>query len=281
VFTEVFQQVFTDVLSWTFTNHHYDDFRKFCLGAKQISGTAGITWTDRSLFQDLERDFSAVKAGANLNMVTATNHGDYRVVEVLAFPVGAERIPVAYTTSSGLLGTLIVGDYGEVTFDSPIRPDLPEGEVLTLTSGSNAGSYRLQEYVGEIVGPVGDPHGLEILSTDTNNPVKITTVKPHRLVDGQGIAIMGNTDPGLNGLRSVNSIISSTEFTVNHPGIGGIDGKVLVYCAKAKVAMGLLRLDKRMTEAATGQSYTVVVDRLGVRTPQVVTGEDVSSYFYL
>jgi hypothetical protein len=46
-----------------------------------------------------------------------------------------------------------------------------------------------------------------------------------------------------------------------------------------RVAPCTLILDRRLTPA-TGQTYAVDVDRLGVRTPQVVVGEDASIQFW-
>lgn len=50
---------------------------------------------------------------------------------------------------------------------------------------------------------------------------------------------------------------------------------------QVRVAVSLLRVDKRMPQAATGQSYTIEVDRLGIRVPMCVDEEDVSAQFYL
>lgn len=48
-----------------------------------------------------------------------------------------------------------------------------------------------------------------------------------------------------------------------------------------RVALSLLRLETIQPSAATDQAYRVGVDRLGVRVPQFVTGEDVSAQFYI
>lgn len=281
VFTEVFEQMFTDTLTWNLQDHHYDDFRKFCVGAKEITGTAGITWTDRSLFQDLQRDFSSIKAGATLIIPTGTNAGTFRVTEILQFPIGADTTSVAFTTTSGISGNLVVGSYGEIVSDTLFPGNLSEGEVITIVSGSNAGSYRMAEFLGTTTGPIGNPRGIEITSSDSSNPVIVTTGKPHGLTTGQTVYIMGNTDPALNDEWTVLSTPSTTTFTVNKAGTGGIDGKVVLPTYEARVAASLLRLDKRMSTTATGQSYTVTVDRLGVRTTQTVTGEDASVFFYI
>lgn len=49
---------------------------------------------------------------------------------------------------------------------------------------------------------------------------------------------------------------------------------------RVRVAVGILRVDTRMPFEASGQSYVVEVDRLGVRVPMPVAGEDASEQFY-
>ena len=48
---------------------------------------------------------------------------------------------------------------------------------------------------------------------------------------------------------------------------------------EVRVAPSLLRTERRMTVAASGQTYRVAVDRLGVATPQTVQSEDATLYF--
>jgi len=48
-----------------------------------------------------------------------------------------------------------------------------------------------------------------------------------------------------------------------------------------QVAPCLLQLGSRMIQPTTGQSYRVSVERLGIRVPYTVLGEDVSAQFYL
>lgn len=50
---------------------------------------------------------------------------------------------------------------------------------------------------------------------------------------------------------------------------------------RVKVAPCILQTTYRMPQAASGQSYTVVVERLGVKVPFAVQGEDASSQFWL
>lgn len=60
---------------------------------------------------------------------------------------------------------------------------------------------------------------------------------------------------------------------------GGPVGKAAGPATRVRVAPCLLRLDRRMRYAATGQSYTVAVDRLGVQEPRAVQEEDATRFF--
>jgi len=89
-----------------------------------------------------------------------------------------------------------------------------EGEVLTITTGPNSGSYRLDVLLGANGGPIAQV-----------------------------------------------------------PAGSGVTG--------VQVAPCILQLNSRMIQPATGQSYRVSVERLGIRVPYTVLGEDASAQFYL
>jgi len=231
LFTEAFGAMFSASSSWSMDNYYYDDFRRFCCGAKNVSGTAGITWTDRTLFSDTSREFDQIKAGAELVVTSGPNGihvggvegtsastdrrhiGRYRVADVLNFPVGTDAVARAYTTSpTNLSGSATVSD-DAITDTSQDWSAAVEGETLTFTEGPNAGSYRLKAVLGNSGGPVG----------------------------------------------------ASTT------GAG----------TRVQIALCLLRIERRMRQAVSGQSYAVAVDRLGVQEPHAVTGEDASIFFVL
>ena len=169
LFKDAFGDLFTDTYSWEMDNYYYQDFRRFWLGAEKITGTAGETLTDRSLFQDTSRDFTSISAGATLQVLTGPNSqvvsltdeghvGQYRVREVLTFPVGADTTARVYTTSGGLTGSATVEE--DVLVDvSQDWSQAAEGEVLTLATGPNAGTYRLKTVLGPSGGPVGEATG--------------------------------------------------------------------------------------------------------------------------
>lgn len=212
LFREVVEVVSEDQDTWGIDTYYYDDLRKYCLGAKEVTGSAGETMTDRTLFRDPSRSFRQVAAGAWLVVAAGTNAGRYRVKDIIPFPVGDDTVARAYTTSpTGLAGTAIVsGD--TLTDTSQNWANAVEGETVTITEGSNKGTYLLDVVLGAGGGPVG------------------TAVGPATAV---------------------------------------------------RVYPSLLRLERRLPVAATGQAYTVTVDRLGASTPKAVSAEDASAQFYL
>ena len=155
LFTETFSPLFSEEVSFDFESYYYEDFRKYCLGIREITGTTGVTLTDRSLFSDPTRDFSSVLPGATLTILTGINSngagtveagwvGQYRVTEVRTFPSGDDRMARVYTTVGGLSGTATVT--GDVVADPLQDWSLaPEGDILTFASGPNAGQYRIRQ----------------------------------------------------------------------------------------------------------------------------------------
>lgn len=201
----------TDGMSWEMDTYYYDDLRKFCYGAKEISGT-GDTLSGRFQFSDPDVSFESISVGAVLQITSGTNVGLYEVTEIRHFPFGDDATARAYTTSpTGLSGTATVsGD--EITDSTQDFGAAEEGEILTFTEGPNAGSYRLQDLLGPNGGPLSDED-----------------------VVGPGTEV--------------------------------------------RVSPSILVVDKRMPSVETGQSYTVTVDRLGVRSPKDKDAEDVSWQF--
>lgn len=167
LFSEAFADLFVDEMSWDMTTYFYDDFRKFCDGAKNIVGQ-GDTLEDRGLFTDPNLDFRSVCPGAVLEILSGPNIppsqggvdefnlGRYLVREVLRMPIGAESTPRAYTTSpTGLAGSGTIGDNGEVTDGAQDWSNVVEGEILTILGGSNAGEYRIDTLLGTNGGEPG------------------------------------------------------------------------------------------------------------------------------
>lgn len=212
LFKDAFGTLFQDTMSWDMEMFYYEDFRKYCLGAKEITSTVGETLTDRRLFSDPTRDFSSIQVGSTLEIFTGPNIGVYRVEEILVLPFGTDATARAYTTSpTALSGTVTVSN-NDLTDSSQDFRNAVEGEIITITAGPNAGKYRLDTLLGTEGGPVG-------FSTAAN-PITQVRLSP-----------------------------------------------------------SILRLNVRMPQTTTGQTYSVSVDRLGVQTPKDITSEDVSIFF--
>ena len=178
LFRDVFGALFSDEMSFDYDIYHYEDFRKFWVGAKSLTGI-GTTLNDRTLFRDVDRDFSSIKPGASLSITTGPNsfsekaqdsgkYGKFRVVDVLTFPVESSP-PAAFTTSSGLSGYVSVSG-GVITamkkvgtvFEEDLDQDFSkaeEGEILSILEGPNLGEYRLVTVLGSNGWKVGFASG--------------------------------------------------------------------------------------------------------------------------
>ena len=154
LFREIVGSVFDDTSDWTLQSFYYDDFRKYCRGAKFLSGISGDTLTDRTLFTDPTRSFRNVSIGSLLYIVGGANNGSYRIREVLSI-LFDDIIERSYITSpTGLSGKATV--IGGVIKDPLINfATTVEGETLTFIEGLNAGTYRLERVLGNNGGLVG------------------------------------------------------------------------------------------------------------------------------
>lgn len=175
LFLESMQNAIEDTALWDISQYYYDDFRRFCGGAKQVTGSSGETLVDRRLFSDTSREFKSVLSGASLEITSGVNTGIYRVSEILGLPVGTDAVARSYTTSpTGLSGTLtVVGD--DLTDSAQNWALAVEGEVLTILTGPNAGSFRLHTVLGLEGGPVGFATGPETSVRVAKSLLRVTT----------------------------------------------------------------------------------------------------------
>jgi hypothetical protein len=213
LFTDAFEKVADDEdgLSFALDTYYYDDARKYCEGAKEVSGT-GMVLPSRTLLTDPSLSFYSVRPGAVLRVPGGVNAGQYTVTALVALLGGTDTTPRAYTTTpTGLTGTLTASGPDTLTDPSQNWGLAVENEQVTITGGANAGTYRLDTVLGSTGGAVGSSG-----------------------VSGTGVRVSPST----------------------------------------------LKIDRRFP--STGSTpYTVDIDRLGVRSPQTVTGEDASVQFYL
>ena len=315
LFTEAFGSIASASPSWEMSNYHYADFRKFCCGAKNVAGTAGVTWTDKALFSDTSREFDQIQAGADLVVLSGPNSihaggiegtsvstdryavGRYRVRDVLAFPVGTDATPRAYTTSpSGFTGKATVNvDVIEDAYSLGVLAN----NLLKVTD-TTAVRFLAGEFFicigSDLFTPVGvvvfsaDPgsgDGVEYLTAISgSDPVGRLKFGSQLLIDyaDAAVAYVGDWASAVEGeaLTFTEGLNAGTYRLKTLLGnSGGPLGDATGPGTQVRVAYSLIRTERRMKQAATGQQYTVVVDRLGVQEPQVVDGEDASVFFVL
>jgi hypothetical protein len=159
LFRDAFEKVADDGggLSLDIDSYYYEDLRKWCLGAERIEGSLGTTLQDRTLFSDPSYSFSSIRRGALLKVLTGPNAGQYRVTALRVLVSGEDPTPTPYTLSVGGGGSLVALT-GEVVFDAGRDwGALPLDTQLTILSGPNAGTYRLDTVLGSTGGPIGSP----------------------------------------------------------------------------------------------------------------------------
>lgn len=169
LFSEIVDEI-SESVSYNHDNFYYEDYRKYCSGLRQISGSLGETLENRFLFRDVTRSFDSVKIGSNLTILTGDNstsyssddsgrYGHYKVTGLPGFPYPNDNSAVPFITQpSDFNGILTVTS--EYTFEG-IETDIglwSEGEVLIIESGLNKGSYRVSEVLGNNGGFLGRPN---------------------------------------------------------------------------------------------------------------------------
>lgn len=156
LFRDAFDKVADDTGGFSFDleAYHYADLRKWCLGAKSVSGS-GDTLSTRTLFSDPAVSFSEVRVGAKLTLLSGVNKGSYKVSGTQALPGGLDDVPRAYTTSTGGSGTLTALSSNSVHDPAQDWGLFAPGTTLTISAGPNAGTYRLETVLGQQGGPIG------------------------------------------------------------------------------------------------------------------------------
>lgn len=251
-----------------------------------LTSAGGDTLSDRRLFSDVTRDFSALSVGAVLTILPAA-----------------------------------MAEAGSVTQNSTTVEDLTtnfialgikEGDVFRVASGPNAGDrvvksitdgQHLEVYV--VFAATETPVVWQIFSPNTGH-YQVREVLSIPLPEDPVSRFYQTSPTGLTGNLVVEGGVftdSSVDFSAavageiltlqEGPNAGDYRLKTLTGNDGGPIgtAVGpgnsvipapcLLRLDRRMPEEAIGQAYSVTVDRLGVKQPKQVFGEDVSLYFTL
>lgn len=149
------------------------------------------------------------------------------------------------------------------------------GAVLVITTGPNAGPYRVREVL-RIPYPSDErsrsyttsPTGLSGSATTVNGILVDPLQDFSSCVEGEMVTISSGPNAGSYRIEMLLG-----------PG-GGIPGLVDGPSSKVRLDYSMLRIEGRMPHVTSSQSYTVDVDRLGVKEPRHILNEDVSGQFY-
>ncbi len=181
LFRDAFSETGETGLSLDIEPYYYDDARKYWLGDKRIANTGGRILTNRTLLSDTSVSFAAVRAGAVVNILEGTNVGRYTVRQTQALIAGADSVYRAYTTSpSNLTGTALALNATDLEDPTQDWGDAVLDEIITISTGPNAGSYRLERVLGHnggIIAPTVTLSGTKvrlsqsILKLDRRAPV--------------------------------------------------------------------------------------------------------------
>lgn len=237
----------------------------------------------RNMFREVWRELATDSATFNLN---SAYYDDLR-----KYWWGAARM-------TGLLGETLAD---RTLFSDPTRSfaRISVGAALTVLSGPNAvnASNTDQNTVGRytvtdiLTFPVPSDRATVAFTTIPNGLTGYIQITGTNTLQAMVFDVATNQyvpDTAFNWVGiDENEILYITEG-VNEGNyrfdalLGNNGGPVLTAVGpayQARMAPSLLRLDRRMRYSASLQQYEVVVDRLGVLTPNAVTSEDVSAYF--
>lgn len=189
LFREIWGPVFSDSWSSTMTSYYYDDLRKNWQGIQAITGTAGATLTDTTLFSDSSRSFASVSIGAPLTISSGLNAGTYTVSAILSLPFTDDSLPRPYTTSSGGSGNATVA--GGVITDpvNDFGTHSAYNETITFLSGPNAGTYPILSLLGTNGGPVGVSTGPANSILTAPSLLRVFPAMTHASVSGQSYSV--------------------------------------------------------------------------------------------
>lgn len=193
----------------------------------------------------------------------------------------------------------VVSDAGQTLADKRLFSDVTRdfgqirsGAELVVLSGPNSihvggtegtsastdrrqvGRYKVAEV---LYFPVGDDSTARSYVTSPSGLTGVATVSGRDIEDSSqdwSLAVEGEVLTFSDGPNAGSYRLASLLGTD-----GGPIGVAVGPATRVRVAPCLLRLDRRMKTAATGQSYTLGVDRLGEQVPRTVAGEDVTVFF--
>lgn len=173
-------------------------------------------------------------------------------------------------TGDTLAGRVLFSD-PDVSFAS-----IRENAILRITSGPNVGRYRVLSKQALISGVDATPRAYTTSSAASGTLTAISADAVEDTSQDWGTMPLDTTltiTEGPNaGTYRLDTVLGPT---------GGVVGQAGVSGTQVRLSPSILKVDRRMVQPETGQTYEVDVDRLGVRVPQTVTGEDASMQFWL
>ena len=173
-------------------------------------------------------------------------------------------------TGDTLAGRVLFSD-PDVSFAS-----IRENAILRITSGPNVGRYRVLSKQALISGVDATPRAYTTSSAASGTLTAIAADVVEDTSQDWGTMPLDTTitiTEGPNtGTYRLDTVLGPTGGPVGQAGVSG---------TQVRLSPTILKVDRRMVQPETGQSYEVDVDRLGVRVPQTVTGEDASMQFWL
>lgn len=224
---------------------------------------AHVLYGYSNLFRDAFDKIADDTGGLSLDLES------YYYDDLRKWCLGAQHITGTGDTLS--LRTLFTDP--DVSFAS-VRPGL--GCVLIIESGANAGRYRVTGTRALLSGADATPRAYTLSTGGTGT---LTAVDGETIEDATQdwgsfpVDTKVTIAAGPNaGTYRLDTVLGPT---------GGPIGTVGVSGTQVRISRSTIELARRMPSAATGQAYTVTVDRLGVQVPRPVAGEDVSLQFVL
>jgi hypothetical protein len=178
----------------------------------------------------------------------------------------------------------IVSASGEVLGDRSYFIDatvsfegVQKGSILEITSGANSGTYEVAEVLRF---PLANDATAQTYTTSPTGLSGTAIVQDNVIVDtNQDFASIVENEiltfsTGQNtGSYRIHKLIGEG---------GGVVGEVSSGSfTQVRPSLGVLRLTTRCPQSLNNQPYRVSLDRLGVKTPNEVTNEDISQYFVL
>lgn len=167
---------------------------------------------------------------------------------------------------------------GRVLFSDPDLSfaSVREGAILRIKSGPNVGQYRVVSKQALVAGADATPRAYTTSAGPTGTLTAISGDVVEDTSQDWGAMPLDTTltiTEGPNtGTYRLDTVLGPT---------GGVVGQVGISGTQVRLSPSILKVDRRMVQPETGQTYEVDVDRLGVRVPQTVSGEDATMQFWL